>query len=119
MARSLTFKGGIHLAEYKELTEQCAIEPGPQPQQVQVLLSQHIGVPCKPLVAKRDKVTIGQKIGDTEAFVSSPVHSPVNGTVKDIALASHPVIGRCQAVIIDVDPESPPIEPLQRMTPEL
>ncbi len=110
MARSLTFKGGIHLAEHKELTENCAIEPGPQPKQVQVLLSQHIGAPCKPLVAKRDKVTIGQKIGDTEAFVSAPVHSPVNGTVKDIALASHPVIGRCQAVIIDVDPESPPIQ---------
>ena len=78
----------------------------PAPKQVAVLLSQHIGAPCKPTVAKRDKVSIGQIIGDTDAFVSAPVHSPVNGTVKDIALQSHPVLGREMAVIIDTDTEA-------------
>jgi len=78
----------------------------PNPEQVAVLLSQHIGAPCKPLVAKKDKVTAGDKIGDSDAFVCAPVHSPVNGTVKDIALQSHPVLGRAMAVIIDADKES-------------
>ncbi len=69
-------------------------------------MSQHIGAPCKPLVVKKDKVTAGEKIGDSDAFVCAPVHSPVNGTVKDIALQSHPVLGRAMAVIIDADKES-------------
>jgi len=77
----------------------------PAPKQVAVMLCQHIGAPCKPLVSQKDTVHTGQMIGDTEAFVSAPVHSPVNGTVKDIALQSHPVLGRGMAVIIDADPE--------------
>ncbi len=71
-----------------------------------VLLGQHIGAPCKPLVSKKDKVQIGQKIGDADAFVSAPVHSPVDGTVNDIALQSHPVTGRQMAVIINTDAET-------------
>jgi len=77
----------------------------PNPKQVAVLLSQHIGAGCKPQVSKKDKVEAGQIVGDTDAFVSAPVHSPVSGTVKDIALQSHPVIGRAMAVIIDTDPQ--------------
>ena len=70
-----------------------------------ILLSQHIGAPCSALVAKRDKVQAGQMIGEADAFVSAPVHSPINGTVKDVSLQSHPVVGRVMAVIIDADPE--------------
>ena len=68
-----------------------------------MLLSQHIGTVCRPLVAKKDKVKAGQMIGDTDAFVSAPVHTPVSGTVKDIALQSHPVVGREMAIIINTD----------------
>ena len=71
-----------------------------------MLLSQHIGAACRPVVAKKDKVEAGQMVGDTDAFVSAPVHSPVNGTVKDIALQSQPVVGRVMAVIIDTDLQS-------------
>lgn len=106
----LTFPGGIHPPENKELTENCAIEPGPNPKQLQILLSQHLGVPCQPLVNKKDTVTANQVIGKTDAFVSAGVHSPVNGTVKEVALASHPVIGREMSVVIDVDPESSAIQ---------
>jgi electron transport complex protein RnfC len=70
------------------------------------MLSQHIGAPCSALVAKRDKVQAGQMIGKSEAFVSAPVHSPVSGTVKDITLASHPVVGRSMAIVIDTDLEA-------------
>ena len=66
-------------------------------------MSQHIGAVCRPLVAKKDKVKAGQMIGDTDAFVSAPVHSPVSGTVKNITLQSHPVVGREMAIIINTD----------------
>ena len=71
-----------------------------------ILLGQHIGAPAKATVAKRDKVQAGQVIGDSDAFVSSPVHSPIAGTVKDIALRSHVVQGRGMAVIIEADADS-------------
>jgi len=102
----VTFPGGVHPDEHKELTENCEIQAGPTPLQVQILLSQHIGAPCKALVGKRDKVEAGQKVGGADAFVSAGVHSPFAGTVKDVGLASHPVLGRTGAVIIDVDQEA-------------
>ena len=47
-------------------------------------MSQHIGAPCEPCVAVGDYVKIGQKIGDTDAFMSAPIHASVSGTVKEI-----------------------------------
>jgi electron transport complex protein RnfC len=101
-----TFPGGVHPLEGKEFSEHCPIEVIPTPKQVSILLSQHIGAPCQPLVAKREAVTAGQIIGKSDAFVSAPIHSPVNGTVKDIALLPHPVIGRTMGIIVDVDEEN-------------
>ena len=106
----MTFPGGVHPLEAKEITENCPITAGPEPKTVQILLSQHLGAPCKEEVKKRDTVTVGQVIGKSQAFVSAAVHSSVNGTVKDIALVSHPVLGRAKAVIIDAAEDSPAIE---------
>ncbi len=75
------------------------------------MLSQHIGAICKPVVNKKDRVTAGQLIGNAEAFVSAPIYSPVNGTVKDIALQSHPVLGRAEAIIIESDEDNPLKQP--------
>ena len=110
-----TFPGGVHPQENKRFTEGRPIEPFAAGKQIAVILSQHIGAICKPTVAKRDKVQAGQVVGRAEAFVSAPVHSPVNGTVKDIALQSHPVLGRAMAVIIEPDPEA---ENIKRPCPE-
>lgn len=101
-----TFPGGVHPLEGKEFSEHCSIEVIPTPKQVSIPLSQHLGAPCQPLVAKRDAVTAGQMIGKSDAFVSAPIHSPVNGTVKDITLMPHPVVGRTMGIVIDVDPEN-------------
>jgi len=99
----LTFAGGVHPPDYKELTENCQIHTVGAPKQLAVMLSQHIGAICKPVVNKKDKVSAGQVIGQADAFVSAPIHSPVNGTVKDICLCSHPVLGRAEAIIIEPD----------------
>ena len=109
-----TFRGGVHPADRKEYSSECPIEVVPTPRQVFIPLSQHIGAPCQPMVAKRETVTAGQVIGKSDAFVSAPIHSPVNGTVKDITLVPHPVIGRTMGIIIDVDEENnAPKHPVQ------
>lgn len=66
-------------------------------------LSQHMGAPCEPLVAVGDTVKVGQKIADSQAFMSVPVHSGVSGKVTAITdfLLSN---GRtCKAVEIETD----------------
>lgn len=73
------------------------------PSVVAISMSQHIGVPCEPLVKVGDYVYLGQKIGDSEAFVSAPIHASVSGTVKEIkdVVALN---GRlCKTVIIESD----------------
>ncbi len=97
----MTFPGGVHPPEKKSLTAESEIQYGFAADQVAVMLSQHIGAICKPLVAKGDTVKAGQKVGDSDSFVSAPVHSPVDGKVKEIALRSHAVIGRVPAIIIE------------------
>lgn len=81
-----TFFGGVHPPEGKELTEGKAIENLMPKGDLVYPMSQHIGAPCAPLVAKGDRVRVGQKIADTDAFVSAPIFASVSGTVKDIAL---------------------------------
>jgi electron transport complex protein RnfC len=104
--RKNSFPGGVHPPDKKSLTCESEIQYGFSTDQVAVLLSQHIGAMCKPLVAKGDVVTAGQKIGDSDSFVSAPVHSPVSGKVKEISLRSHAVIGRVPAIIIDTSPDN-------------
>ena len=96
-----SFPGGVHPPQSKELTGESEIRLGPAVKQAAVMLSQHTGAVCQPTVKKGDEVQAGQKVGDSDAFVSAPVHSPVNGKVKEIALQSHLVLGRSPAVIIE------------------
>jgi len=102
-----SFRGGVHPPGKKDLTCESRIQPGPEVKQVAVMLSQHIGAPCRPLIRRADAVQAGQKIGDCDAFVSAPVHSPINGKVKEIALRSHAVLGRALAIVIDALPYNP------------
>ena len=76
-----TFKGGIHPQYMKNLTRKKPISVIKAGKEVVIPLQQHIGKICDPLVKKGDYVKIGQKIGDVDAFVSSPVHASVSGTV--------------------------------------
>ncbi|MCQ2464996.1 MAG: electron transport complex subunit RsxC [Oscillospiraceae bacterium] len=75
----------------------------PVPAYVKIPMSMHMGAPCTPLVKKGDTVLVGQKIGDTDAFFSAPVHSSVSGTVKDVS--DYRLINGmvCKAVEIETD----------------
>lgn len=75
---------GVHLAHHKH-TQNSGSVPLPLPKILRIPMSMHIGAPCTPLVKPKDVVTVGQKIGDTDAFLSAPIHSSVSGTVRRIA----------------------------------
>lgn len=88
---------------HEKHTSGCATEKMAVPETVCISMAQHIGAPCKPLVAKGDHVKVGQKIGDTEAFVSAPIHSSVSGTVKEISSMRSMAGGEDQVIIIETD----------------
>lgn len=76
-------KGGVHPPENK-LTAQKPIQVLPLPKQVVIPISQHIGAPATPVVAKGDKVLVGQIIAKSSGFVSANIHSSVSGTVTSL-----------------------------------
>ncbi len=108
MAGTTFAKGGIHPDEHKELTEGLAIEVMPPPSQVVLPLSMHFGAIAKPTVKKKQEVQEGEVIGVVEKALGASIHSSVTGVVKAIEPRPHPTMVRCDAVIIDRDPDATP-----------
>lgn len=79
-----TFKGGIHPYEGKELSENKPVQVLTSRGEMVFPMAQHIGAPAKPLVAKGDRVLVGQKIGEAGGFISANVICSVSGTVKGV-----------------------------------
>lgn len=75
--------GGIHPPEEKISSNQQIIYSD-IPAQLLVPVDQHIGKPCEIIVEKGTVVERGQLIAKSTGFVSSNVHSPVNGKVDKI-----------------------------------
>ena len=80
----LTFVGGIHPYDGKDLSKDKPIQDVLPGDVLVYPLSQHIGAPAKAIVAKGDRVLVGQKIAESGGFVSAPIHASVSGTVKTI-----------------------------------
>ena len=79
-----TFRiGGIHPEENK-LTHEVPTQVAPLPKQAVFPLSQHIGAPAKPVVAKGDVVKVGTLLAEAGGFVSAPIYSSVSGKVAKI-----------------------------------
>ncbi len=98
-----TFKGGAHIPHYKSFTEDKPITKMSVPKEVVVPLHQHLGAPNEPLVKVGDKVEVGQKIGDSEEFISAPVHASVSGTVTAIEPRPYYEGGETLSVVIETD----------------
>ncbi len=96
------FRGGVHPLPNK-LTSDKKIEKAKLPSRVVIPLRQHIGAPCDPVVEKGAKVKVGQKIGDSPAAVSAPVHSTISGTVSEISTQLLPTGDRVPAIVIEAD----------------
>jgi electron transport complex protein RnfC len=100
----LTFpKGGVHPRESKDFTSSLPIEVLPVPDEVEILLNQHFGTPCEPIVKKKDTVTEGDLIGEVKAGLGTGIHSSVNGRVKNIGNSAHPIEVSTKSVIIETD----------------
>lgn len=120
---TLTFKGGIHPYDGKDLTKDKPIRQVLPKGDLVYPLSQHIGAPAVPLVKKGDRVLTGQKIAEAGAFVSAPVHATVSGTVK--AIESRRVVtgDNVMSIVVENDGlyeevEYPPALDLQTSTRE-
>jgi len=101
--KKLSFKGGVHPDDNKGATASKPIEKLTPPSQLIYPLSQHIGAPCTPCVSVGDYVKMGQKIADSEAFVSAPIHASVSGTVKAIQMCPVPNGSLVESIIIEND----------------
>ena len=98
-----TFYGGVHPNDRKGATREQAVKPlSAPPKQVVIAMSMHIGAPCKPIVAKGDQVTVGQKIGET-AGLGAPIHASVSGTVTAVEPRPYPGGAKVMSVVIEND----------------
>lgn len=102
---NLTFKGGVHPYEGKELSKDKPIKRYLPKDELVFFLSQHIGAPANPIVAVGDTVMVGQKIAEAGGFVSAPVYSTVSGTVKAIEPRRNNVSAMVNAIIVENDHE--------------
>lgn len=99
----LTFRGGIHPYEGKELSKDHPIEKYLPKGDLVYPLSQHIGAPSVPCVKKGDTVLAGQKIADAGGFVSVPLHASVSGTVKGIEKRLNATGSMVDCIVIEND----------------
>ena len=114
------FFGGIHPKYNKEMSTGITDFHTIVPKQVVIPLQQHIGAPCRPLVAVGDRVLRYQKIGDGEGLCV-PVHASVSGTVTAIEPRPHTSGRMVMSIVIENDglDEAVPTEGLSTPLAEL
>ena len=99
----LTFKGGVHPYDGKELSKDIPTRQIYPDGEVVIPVAQHIGAPAKPIVNVGDRVLVGQKIAEANGFVSANIHSSVSGTVKKIEQRLVPNGSKVLSVVIEND----------------
>ena len=119
----LTFKGGIHPDDGKELAKGSEIVDLKPTGNLVYPVSQHLGAPAAPVVKVGDVVLKGQKIAEAGGFVSAPIYASVSGTVKAIEPHLNPTGGTVNSIVIENDGEYKEVEypetkPLEEMSKE-
>ena len=99
-----TFKGGLHIHDFKEYTNQKPINKIEDASVYIFPLQQHIGAPLEATVKKGDYVKVGDVIADnTDAFVAVPLHSSVSGTVVAVEPRLHTSGVKITSVVVESD----------------
>ena len=106
----LTFMGGIHTYEGKELSKDKPTTVLLPKGDLVFPLSQHIGAPAKPLVSKGDVVSVGQMIAEADGYISSNIISSVSVTVKAIERRLTATCKMEESIVITNDNEYKKIE---------
>ncbi len=99
----LTFKGGVHPADKKELSKSKKIIMYEPEGEVAIPVSQHIGAPAEVIVSKGERVLAGQLIAKANGYISANVHASISGEV--VAIEDRVVLGdnKCKCVVIKND----------------
>lgn len=101
---------GLHLPERK-YTAGVKIEKMPLPERILLPSQQSLGAPVAFTVSRKDKVLAGQKIADTDKYVSAPLHSSISGTVNKVFQYVDQISSRMmEAVSIDSDGQDQHVE---------
>ena len=113
----LTFKGGLHPYDGKELSKDQPIKEYLPQGDLVFPLSQHIGAPAKACVKKNDRVLVGQKIAEAGGFVSANIHSSVSGKVKKIENRMTVSGNKVTCIVVENDGEyeQVPFEPVKEL----
>ena len=87
-------------------------------------MAQNLGAPCSPVVAKGERVLVGTRLGNNDAFVSAPILSSVSGTVKDVTMrmTTPGMLENCVVVendgLYETAPEWKPLENYESAEPK-
>ncbi|NLE19905.1 MAG: electron transport complex subunit RsxC [Clostridiales bacterium] len=99
----LSFKGGIHpLRERHEGKNASKGQPirAYIPQSVCIPMDMHIGAPSAPVVAKGDRVKMGQVIATAVGGIGIPVHASVSGEV--VAVSQKQLLGKNPSTCVEI-----------------
>lgn len=99
--------GGVHPPENK-LTCHKPIKNSALPQTLYVPIAQHIGIPSEIIVAIKQTVKEGEIIAKSGGYVSSNIHSPVEGVVTKIDKIIDSGGYKKQCIVIRTDIENTP-----------
>lgn len=119
----LTFTGGIHPYDGKDLSKDKPIKAILPKGDLVYPMSQHIGAPAVPVVAKGDHVLTGQKIAEAGGFVSAPIYATVSGTVKAVEPRRVVTGDMVTSIVVENDGAYDevtygPVKPLEELTKE-
>ncbi|MEI6579094.1 MAG: electron transport complex subunit RsxC [Eubacteriales bacterium] len=105
-------RGGVSVSHNKN-TAEMEVERMPAPERVIIPMQQHIGAPCLPVVKVGDIVGVGQLIGDSEKYISAPIHASISGKISAIGETTLPNGVISQSITIESDGEMRLFEGLQ------
>ena len=86
--KKLLSSEGTRVPHHKE-TANFPTEQLPMPEKIIMPMSQHVGAPCTPCVAKGDQVYVGTMIGKLEGGMGMPIFSSVSGIVEKVQKLLH------------------------------
>ncbi|MEZ5963167.1 MAG: electron transport complex subunit RsxC [Planctomycetota bacterium] len=104
--RLRSFRHGVHPDDHKEQTEHLPVEHMPFSGRCVLPLGQG-GKPSQPRVRVGQQVRRGETLADADGFVSTALHSPLDGRVVDLGRHRHPNGNVVPCVEIEADPFSP------------
>ncbi len=105
MLQLRTFKRGGIYPPHEKLSADAKIIFGEIPGNLLIPVNQHIGRPLKITVKKGDAVKRGDLLAESTGFISSNVHSPVDGKV--LKIFRFPLLGGLIREVIQIQPTEP------------